>query len=106
MPKFLIEATYTADGLAGLAKDKASGRKAAVTAAAKALKGKVEAFYFAFGASDVVMIVDMPDSASMAAMSLHASATGLVNLTTTPLLTVEEVNAALEIPVKYRAPGE
>jgi hypothetical protein len=30
MPKFLVEATYTAEGYKGLAKDKASGRKAAI----------------------------------------------------------------------------
>lgn len=31
MPKYLIQATYTADGLKGLVKDTASGRKAAIT---------------------------------------------------------------------------
>ena len=32
MAKYLIEGSYTAEGLRGLAKDKASGRKAAVEA--------------------------------------------------------------------------
>lgn len=106
MPKYLIQASYTADGLKGLAKDKASGRKAAVQAAMKQVKGKVESFYFAFGSDDVVMIVEAPDNIAAAAMSLTAGSTGLVNIRTMPLLTVDEVDQALALPSKYRAPGE
>lgn len=106
MPKYLIQASYTADGLKGLAKDKGSGRKAALQAAAKAVKAKVEAFYFAFGTHDVVVIVDAPDNISIAAMSLAAGAAGAVHIQTTPLLTVDEVDQAIEMPTKYRAPGE
>jgi uncharacterized protein with GYD domain len=43
MPKYLISASYSAEGLKGLQKDKASGRRRAVTAAIEALGGKVEA---------------------------------------------------------------
>jgi uncharacterized protein with GYD domain len=106
MPKYLIQATYTAEGRRGLVKDKASGRKAAVAAAVKAIKGKLEAMYFSFGNDDVVMIVDAPDNASVASIALTAGATGLVNLRTTPLLTIEEVDQAIAMPSKYRAPGE
>ena len=105
MPKYLVQASYSAEGLQGLAKDKASGRKAAVLTATKALKGKVESFYFTFGSDDVVVIVDLPDNVSAAAFSLSASATGLVRLRTTPLMTVDEVDQALAMPSKYRAPG-
>ena len=106
MPKYLIQASYTADGLKGLAKDGAASRKAAVSAAMKALKGKVECFYFAFGNDDAVLIVDAPDNVAAAAISLSAGSTGLVNLRTTPLLTPEEVDQALALPAKYRAPGQ
>ena len=105
MPKYLIQASYTAEGLKGLAKDKATGRKAAVSAAMKAVKGKIESFYFSFGADDVVLIVDAPDNVAAAAISLSAGASGLVNIRTMPLLTVEEVDQALDLPSKYRAPG-
>lgn len=105
MPKYMIQASYTPEGLQGLAKDKASGRKAAVQAAMKSIKGKVESMYFTFGADDVVIIADLPDNVAAAAVSLSAGATGLVNLRTTPLLTVDEVDKALELPSKYRAPG-
>ncbi|MBN8730810.1 MAG: GYD domain-containing protein [Acidobacteria bacterium] len=106
MPKYLVQATYTAEGIKGLMKDKASGRKAAVAAAVKAAKGKLEAFYFAFGSDDAVLIIDVPDSVTAAAISLAAGASGLVNLKTTPLLTVDEVDQALAMPSKYRAPGQ
>ena len=106
MPKYLIQASYTAEGLKGLAKDKASGRRAAVQAAMKQIKGKVECFYFSFGADDAVLIVEAPDNVAAAALSLTAGSTGLVNIRTTPLLTVDEVDQALALPSKYRAPGE
>jgi uncharacterized protein with GYD domain len=106
MPKYLIQASYTPEGLKGLAKDTASGRKAAVQTAMKALKGKLESMYFTFGADDVMLIVDAPDNVAAAAVSLTAGATGLVRVRTTPLLTVDEVDQALALPSKYRAPGE
>jgi len=105
MPKYLIQAAYTAEGLKGLAKDKASGRKAAVQAAMKAVKGKIDSMYFSFGADDVFLVVDAPDNIAVASISLTAGATGLVNIRVTPLLTVEEVDQALALPNKYRAPG-
>lgn len=105
MPKFLVEASYTAEGLQGLAKDKASGRKTAVANAIKKAGGKLEAMFFCLGEQDVVLIVDMPDTASVAAISMAASASGLVRTKTTSLLTVGEMDEALSKTVAYRAPG-
>jgi len=53
MPKYLIEAAYTAEGLRGLQKDKASGRRQALAKAVESLEGKLEAFYFSMGARRV-----------------------------------------------------
>jgi uncharacterized protein with GYD domain len=106
MPKYLMQARYTTDGIQGLARDSASGRRSDVQAAVTVLGGKVEAFYYAFGDDDAVMIVDLPDSVKAAALSLAISGSGAVRLRTTPLLTVEDVDQALEIKMRYRAPGE
>jgi uncharacterized protein with GYD domain len=106
MPKYLIQANYTTEGLQGLSKDSASGRRADVTAAVKAVGGKVEAFYYAFGDDDVVLIMDLPNNISAAAVALASTGSGAVRVRTTPLLTVEEVDQALEINIKYRAPGK
>ena len=105
MPKFLVEATYTAEGLRGLAKDKASGRKAAVDQAVKKLGGKLDAIYFCLGENDVILIAEMPDHVSAAALGSAASASGMVRTKTTVLLTVEEADEALSKPMAYRAPG-
>ena len=105
MAKYLVEAAYTAEGLRGLQKDKASGRKQAVTNLVEGLEGKLDALYFALGERDVVIIADLPDVVSASALSLAVSATGLVRTKTTQLLTVEETDRALAKKVNYRAPG-
>ena len=105
MPKYLIQASYTPEGLQGLARDSASGRRADVQSAVKELGGSVEAFYYAFGADDVIIILDLPDIVTAAAVALTTSASGAVRVRTTPLLTVEEVDKALEVKMQYRAPG-
>ena len=106
MAKYLFRARYTTKGIQGLVTDSASGRRADVQAAVKALGGNVEAFYYAMGNDDVVMIVDLPDSIKAAALVLTTSGSGAVRVRTTPLLTVEDVDQALEIKTQYRAPGQ
>ena len=49
MAKYLIEASYTPDGVKGLLKDGGSARRDAATQLMETLGGKVEAFYFSFG---------------------------------------------------------
>jgi uncharacterized protein with GYD domain len=105
MPKYLFQARYTAEGIQGLVGDSASGRRADVQAAVKALGGNVEAFYYAFGDDDVITIVDLPDNIKAAAFGLTTTGSGAVRVRTTPLLSVEDVDAALDIKTQYRAPG-
>ena len=105
MPKYLYQASYTADGAKGLLKEGGSKRRAMVEEMTKAAGGKIEAFYFAFGDSDVYLIVDTPDHATAAAISLAVNASGAVALKTTVLLTPEEVDQAAKKTVKYRSPG-
>jgi uncharacterized protein with GYD domain len=106
MPKYMVQARYTAEGIKGLVNDSASGRRADVQAAVAAIGGKVEAFYYAFGEDDAVVILDLPNDVAAAAMALTIAGTGAVRLKTTKLLTVEEIDRALDIQTKYRAPGE
>jgi uncharacterized protein with GYD domain len=105
MAKYLITVSYSAEGLKGLQKDKASGRRDAVRQACESIGGKLDAFYFAFGEDDVVSIVDLPDNVAASALSLAASATGLIRTRTTALLTVEEVDKSLATTVKFRGAG-
>jgi uncharacterized protein with GYD domain len=105
MPKYLIQGSYTVEGIKGVLKEGGSGRRAAVEAAAKALGAKLEAFYFAFGDDDVVAIVDSPDSATLAALSMGVAATGTVRTKTTVLLTPEEIDEAGKKTLSFRAAG-
>ncbi|MFJ7335528.1 GYD domain-containing protein [Streptomyces sp. NPDC101110] len=105
MPKFLIQASYTSDGSRGLLREGASGRRAAVEQVVSGLGGRVEAMYFAFGADDLILIVELPDSVSMAAASLTVKASGALHTRATPLLTLDEIDEAARREVSFRAPG-
>jgi len=81
MPKYLVQGSYTAEGAKGLLKDGGSKRRAAVEEMAKSFGGKVEAFYYAFGDSEVFVIVDDPDNitaavASLAVISISVAVSG------------------------------
>lgn len=95
MPKYLIEANYTDEGLVGFVADGAAKRLRAVKAAAKSLGGKVDALHFSFGSYDCVGIADFPDNASAAAFSIMTTSTGAVIINTTPLLTADEADKAI-----------
>jgi uncharacterized protein with GYD domain len=105
MPKFLITGSYTAEGARGLMKEGGSGRRAAVQKALDGVGGKLEAFYFAFGKDDAYVIVDVPDNASVIAVSLAVNASGVVRVSTTPLISPDELDAASKKSIGFRAPG-
>jgi uncharacterized protein with GYD domain len=105
MPKYLIEASYTAEGTKGLLREGGSKRKAVVAEGIQNAGGTMEAFYYAFGDADVYIICDMPDAISGAAISLAVNSSGAVRTKTIPLLTVEDIDQAAKRQVGYRAPG-
>ena len=105
MPKMLIKASYTAEGTKGLIKEGGTGRRAAVQKLVEGIGGKVEAFYYAYGEADAFLIVDVPDAVDGLALSMAVNSSGMVNLTTIPLITPEEMDAACKKTVTYRAPG-
>jgi uncharacterized protein with GYD domain len=106
MAKYLFEASYTAEGAKGLAKEGGASRRKKVEKMIKAMNGKLEAFYYAFGPTDVYLIVDLPDAATAAALSLAVNQSGAVQLRTHVLMTPEEMDQATKKTVKYKAPGE
>ena len=105
MPKYLIKASYTAEGIKGVLKEGGTSRRSAVEQLAKGLGGGVEAFYFAFGDDDVYTILEFPDNVSAAAVSMTVCSAGAVRSTVTVLLSPEEVDQAAKTSVSYRAPG-
>jgi uncharacterized protein with GYD domain len=105
MAKYLITASYTAEGAKGLLKDGGTKRKHAAEQAVKTAGGKMEAFYFAFGDHDAFIIVDAPDHAAAVATSVAVNASGAVSCKTTVLLTPEEMDQAVKKSITYHAPG-
>ena len=105
MPKYLLEVRYTTEGMKGVAAKGGTARLEAATAGAESVGGKVEAFYFAFGETDVYVIADFPDNAAAAALALTVGAAGGASVKTVPLLTPKEVDQASKATVSYRPPG-
>ncbi|MFL5495732.1 MAG: GYD domain-containing protein [Gemmatimonadales bacterium] len=105
MAKYLLQGSYTPQGVQGLRKDGGTGRRAAVKRLVEQVGGKLESFYFAFGESDVHSIVELPDTATALALSLAVNAIGVVNLRTVPLITPEEMDAATKKSIDYQPPG-
>ena len=105
MPKYLWTVSYTHEGARGLMKDGGTKRRKRTEDILKAAGGRLDAFYFAFGEHDVYMIADIPDQASVAAICLAVTASGAATLTTTVLLTPEELDKASEKTFSYTPPG-
>ncbi len=107
MARYLFQGSYSADGVKGVLKEGGSGRRAAVETAIKSLGGKLEAFYFAFGETDVYVMVDGIDNATAAAFVMGVASTGtLSSVKTTVLLTPEEIDQAAKKTMAFRAAGQ
>jgi uncharacterized protein with GYD domain len=106
MPKYLVQASYTSEGAQGLLKEGGTGRRAVIEKLAASVGGTVEGMYWAFGDTDVYVIVDVPDNASAAAIALTVGASGSVTLKTAVLMTAEEVDEAAKKSPTYRPPGK
>ncbi len=107
MNTYLLSGNYLgADGNKGLLTEGGTSRKAAIEKLAASLGGKVTAIYYALGEIDIYGIVQMPDAGTVAAFSLAARSTGLVNTKTTALLNPEEIDEASKKMPDYRGPGK
>src|SRR5262245_37254589 len=90
MPRLLHQVSYTPEAMSRLISNP-QDRFEAVRGPIEKLGGKIEHGYFAFGEHDAILITEMPDSVSAAAIALAFAAGGsLRNCTTTPLLTIAE----------------
>ena len=105
MPKFLLEASYTLEGVKGVQSAGGTSRRDAVAQVAESVGGRLESFHFAFGDRDAYVIVDLPDNESAAAVAITVNATGGATVKTLVLLTPEEVDAAAKRSVDSRPPG-
>ena len=106
MASFMVQFSYSEQGLKGLLKEGGSKRREATEKLIKSLGGKLVAYYFAFGDYDGFAIVDGVDNINTAAAALIVGASGAVKTKTTVLLTPEEVDRATQKSGNYRPPGQ
>jgi uncharacterized protein with GYD domain len=105
MPKYLAQCNYVGEGVKGLLKEGGSSRRAVVDKLVSSVGGTVEAFYYAFGETDLYVIAELPDNASMTAVALLVAASGAITIKTTVLITPEEVDEAAKKTPIYEPPG-
>jgi uncharacterized protein with GYD domain len=90
MPFYLHQVSYTPEALARLIANP-QDRFEAVRGPIEKLGGKIKDSYFAFGPCDAVMITEMPNNVSAAAIALAFAAGGaLKSCQTTALMTTAE----------------
>jgi uncharacterized protein with GYD domain len=105
MPKYLWQVSYTEAGAKGLLDEGGTARRDVITAMVESVGGHVEACYYAFGATDLYVIGEVPDEVAAVALSLRTAAAGGARSQTVPLLTPEQVDEATRREATYRPPG-
>lgn len=105
MPKFLFEAKYVGAGIEGLLKEGGSNRRAALDQLFMSLGGAIESFYYAFGEHDAIVIGDLPDNATAAALALKINASTAAYCRVVVLMTLQEIDNAVQKTPMYRPPG-
>lgn len=96
MAGFLVQVSYTPEALSSLIA-KPQNRMAVVKKTVENLGGTLNGSWMSFGDYDLVMLLDMPNNVSAAALALAAAAGGsLKSIKTTPLLSIEQANTAIK----------
>jgi uncharacterized protein with GYD domain len=109
MPKYVFLFTYSGETWNRMI-DTPSDRAAAVRQVLEPLGGSLEVTYFMFGAYDGLVICDVPDSISAAALSVAVNSSGAFkHLETHEALTQDQLNDILgrakSAKEAYRPPG-
>lgn len=105
MAKFLIEASYTPEGMKGVLAKGGTARREAVEKMLADVGGRLESFNFSFGSTDAYVLVDVPDNVTAAAIGMIVGSSGMASAKTTVLLTPEEIDRAAQVQATYRPPG-
>jgi uncharacterized protein with GYD domain len=95
MPNYLLQVSYTPEAWARLIANP-QDRTEVVRAPIEKLGGRIVNMYFAFGESDVVGVLEMPNNVNAAAIAIAFAAGGAVkDVKTTPLMTAAEALEAI-----------
>jgi len=96
MASFLVQVSYTPEALSALIA-KPQNRMAVVKKTVENLGGTLGGSWMSFGDYDLVMLLEMPNNVSAAALAIAAAAGGsLKSIKTTPLLTIDQAQSAIK----------
>jgi uncharacterized protein with GYD domain len=96
MPHYLQQVAYSREGWEAVVANP-QNRIEAVRPAVEKLGGKIVSAWFSFGDYDIVVITEMPDNVSAAALAMAFAAGGACkSVQTTPLISPEEAIQALK----------
>lgn len=105
MPKYLVRASLSQEGLKGTLAEGGTKRREAVERLTKSLGGTLESFYYSFGDDDLYALMDFPDNVAAATASMVVTAAGTGRISVAVLLTPEEVDRCSGMSAQYRPPG-
>ena len=104
--RYLVRAVLTAEGLKNLQKQPPTALKAGVAKFVESVGGKLEFWFFDYGAATAYSVIEYPDEIAAATAQLSTNTAGFARVTIRPLLTAEEMDKAVEKTPPVRAPQQ
>ena len=108
MGRYLIQASYTQQGIAGLVSSP-EDRSGMLKSLMESVGGNVISLDYCFGEFDIVLIMEAPDDIAIASLAMAVGASGAVtNFHTTVLIPTADGFAAAQKAkeITYRPPGK
>ncbi|HVN60332.1 MAG TPA: GYD domain-containing protein [Gaiellaceae bacterium] len=95
MPQFLVQFSYVSRSKKGLIEQPDVDHAAQASKMVASLGGEVLGYWYAFGEFDGMVLIEAPDSTTVAAVAMAIGGTGEVSrLETTVLMTMDEARVA------------
>jgi uncharacterized protein with GYD domain len=108
VPKYLIQGSYTPETWAKLTRNP-EDRAQSIVPIMESVGAHLDAFYFAFGDDDIVVIADAPDNVTAAAIAVAVTSSGAFKAfkTTVLMSSLEGMEVMKKAAgVSYRPPGQ
>lgn len=107
MAKYMILSNYTAEGLAGLAREGGTSRQRSIARVVESVGGTLLHVWWSADEPDVVLVVDLPDDIASLALEMKVRSSGMItdSYTILHLLEAAELDRVMEHHPDYAAPG-
>jgi len=108
MPKFLMQATFSSNGVKNLIEQGGTKRQEQLQGLARSLGGTLEAVYFSPHRNEGFVIFDLPEGQriNLAGTLMAVNAGGFVQVKAQPVLTAKELDSAVEKARGVKVPGK